>query len=1189
MRKWVHITLKFKYFILAFISFFILLAAKYSQQESRFSGKNFQALFLQQEKNLQQQAKNALETFEKKGNVLAQNGYTIHIYRNEDLIKWNTNQLPLSNIKKTDFPTNGLVKLSNGWYYAACAKKNDLLCCASFSILKEYSYSNEFIQPVANPLFGKNPFLISTDRNQGFPIYNLSHTYCFSIIGLTEHSFQNNAYILPLILIGLVSFLFGIYTIVEKQKQGRWMFLVGLLFLRIIAFEIPLTIFFPQAHFLDAKWFAYTEWFPSFYDFCINCVFISFGILTIFKSIQRNEHWLFRWIHFVLLFGVWWLMVTLIHLLILHSTIPLNFNQFFDLTSLSFVFFTIIGLLFLSFQTITFGLVSSFKTKLHQLLIAAISSTLIILVLWMKGSLQSFSFLPIILPLLIVLLQIIFQNRKSNFEKFLFQLLLLCSFTVTFVQVLIQKNEQKELENRVIYAKNLATERDINLELDFLELKEKLISDTLFFHQTTLGEFSSTLEKKYFHGPWDGYDLQFQLYDSTGNSCFADTDVSYEKIKNLLSGHSQVSDIDGSIFFMPHEENGISYVILQKINPSAELPHLQLCILLKSKRIPEEIGFPRLLISDKANVLNSIENYSIGKYSEGQLIHQSGSFNYPISIGTLLGKHMKEGSFTREGYYHYFYRKTPQNAIVISLPMKSWFDYMTSFAYIFCYWGILVLIIYFLNGRAPFSGLDFSFAFKIQISFVLVIVLSLLLYGIGSGIFVGKQYEGFTRKNIQEKLSSIQAELKAQLAHNSQLNAKKDRAYLQNTLQKISSVYKTDVNIYNLHGYLVASSRPKIFELGLIGEQMNPKAMYALIDQHKSSFSHSEEIGQLAYISAYLPIFNEEHQEIGYINLQHFGQQQEYETQIQTFVTSMLNVFMLLLALSVIFGLLVTNWLIAPLNMLRKHMSNIQFGKENKHIKYGQKDEIGAIVQAYNEKLDELQVTAQKLASTEREIAWREMAQQIAHEIKNPLTPMKLSIQHLLRSYDPTHVEGEKQLKRVLDSIIEQIDGLTRMANEFSQFAKMPEPILHVENMNEIVDKVRLLYENESSIQLDFQQSEKPVMVSIDRNLWIQVLVNLLQNAQQALTGIPKGKIELRVLQKNHHCYIEISDNGCGISLEESPRIFTPHFTTKSSGSGIGLSLVKQIVEKHGGNITFKSIQHEGTTFQIVLPLVQSE
>lgn len=1190
LGTWVQISLKNKYFILAFLSISLFVFLQINQvNEGSVSIKDVQSNFIRQERNLKKSAVSALHNYVTKGNLPTNKRCNIHLYQKDKLIKWNTNQVPISNFTTIQFPCKGIFKLQNGWYYGTVIKKGFYTCAASFSIINEYSYSNEFISPKPNPLFGSIPFHITLDQSQGFPIYNAANHYCFSILPMTDPQHGNNWVLLPLLLIAFISFLYACYERLKFERRGRWLFVFGLVFVRLLLFELPLESLFQQANFMDANLFAFNEWFPCFFDYCLNTVFIAFGFIMLFKSIKENKHPLSKWVLFIGIFGVWWIILSLIHMLLLHSTIPLNFSHFFDLNGLSFVFFTLIGLLFLSFQKMIFGMIEAFQESLKNLLFGLLISFISLILIWMLQKDSEFTLLSYLFPLVVICIHLIFTSRKNSLQQFSFQLLLLCSFSFVFVHVLIQSNEQKDSEIRAVYAKNLATERDVNLELEYLELKEKVGQDRLFrqFSDSSNSSInqhllSAILEKRYFHGLWDGYDLQFNIYHPDGSAYFSSDSYSLEHLQQLVDKHGEVSDIDASIHFMPHEENGLSYIILQKVY-STDIP-LTLSICLKSKRIPEEIGFPRLLISDKANIMNSLENYSIGKYSENQLIHQSGAFNFPITLNAFLGNRMKEGTFQLGGFNHYYFRKSIQNAIIISAKSTSWFDYLTSFAYIFCFWGVLLVVIYLVNGGAVLSGIDLSFAFKIQIAFVMVIVLSLLLYGIGSGVFVGKQYEGFTRKNIQEKLSSIQEELKTPLASNKGLVVSRDRERLQSTLQKISVVFKTDVNIYDLHGLLVASSRPKIFDLGLVSEQMNPIAMHQLIDQHSSSFSHTEEIGQLAFISSYLPLFNDNHHEIGYINLQHFGQQQDYENQIETFVTSIINVFILLLALSVIIGLLVSNWLIAPLNVLKKHMTNIQFGKENKRINYQQKDEIGAIVQAYNEKLEELQEAAQKLASSEREMAWREMAQQIAHEIKNPLTPMKLSIQHLMRSYDPHHPDSEKYLNRVMDSLIEQIDGLTRISNEFSHFAKMPEPVLQRENMSEIVEKVRSLYENETNIKVEFKAPYEPIIVQIDRNLWSQVLVNLLQNAQQALSGKENGRIDISITKVGNRCVVYVEDNGCGISEEETVRIFTPHFTTKSSGSGIGLSLVKQIVEKHGGNISFTSILHEGTTFKIELP-----
>ena len=1187
-----HITMNYKYFILAISAFCVLFFENLAlQKEGSLPQKKIQDIFFQQEQKIKKAAPSVLHYYKGFGAIPRKENCQIHIYKNDRLVKWNTNKVPVSNFSTIQFPSRGLIQLQNGWYYGEVFKEGDYLCCASFCIAQEYSYSNEFIDSRPHPLFGKTKFSISLDMSRGMPIYNADKQFCFSIIPNETPAEPTAWYILPLFLVGLISLLYGIYKRIESSKVGRWLFVLALLISRILLFELPLNQIFKHGSFHSAELFAYNEWFPSFLDFCINSVFISFGFLSIFKAFQVTKKSYFTWIQYCSIYGVWMTIAYLIKMVVLHSSIPVNFFQFFDLNSNSFVFFGVIGLTFLSFQKMLFGMIEGLDQQKLNGLFVLIGSVVVVFVYLIFGGPTDFSYFTLIFPFIVIFVNLLFFRRKESMQQFSFQLLLLCLFSFVFVHELIQKNEQKDLENRAIYAKKIATERDVNLEIEYSELREKLVSDRIFrqfysdeFSVIEVGNLNAILEKRYFHGVWDGYDLSLDVFNDKGVSFFSKDQDAYQQLNELISLHGKCSDIDPSIYFMPHEEEGLSYIILQKIK--IEEGFVFLSIRLKSKRIPEEIGFPRLLISDQANVIRDLEEYSIAKYAEGQLIHQSGAFNYPVSIFSLLPTHKIEGTFMRDGFHHYFYKNSMQNAIIISSMSKSWFDYVTSFAYIFSFWGVLMIMIYLINGKAVMTGVNLSFAFKIQIAFILVLVLSLLLYGVGSGIFVGKQYEEFTRSNIQDKLSSIQEELRSKVAKNTSLNVVNDRQFLQNNLRKISSIFHTDLNVYDHRGLLVASSRPKIFDLGLISEQMNPVALTELQAKNKSSFSHSEDIGKLSFISSYLPIYNEKRKEIGYVNLQHFGQQQEYENQIETFVTSIINVFILLLALSVIIGLMVSNWLIEPLIILKKHMANIQFGKENKHIKYQQKDEIGAIVQAYNDKLDELKITAQKLASTERESAWREMAQQIAHEIKNPLTPMKLSIQHLLRSYDSKKEEGEKQLNHVLHSIIEQIDGLARIANEFSDFAKMPEPIFQRENMIELIEKVVHLYENEGQIAFQFDKPTQAVFVNVDRNLWTQVMVNLLQNAQQALIGINQGKIRISISVVDHKCFVEVIDNGCGISSKEAERIFTPHFTTKSSGSGIGLSLVKQIVEKHGGIISFESNVNKGTSFRLELPAI---
>ena len=390
--------------------------------------------------------------------------------------------------------------------------------------------------------------------------------------------------------------------------------------------------------------------------------------------------------------------------------------------------------------------------------------------------------------------------------------------------------------------------------------------------------------------------------------------------------------------------------------------------------------------------------------------------------------------------------------------------------------------------------------------------------------------------------------------------------------------------MYDVDGYLLASSRPKVFNVGLLSEQMNPIAFKNVKYFKQSEFIQTEKIGQLNYSSAYQPIYNSKNKLLGYINLQHFGQQREFENQIQKFLVAIINVFILLLAISIILAIFISNWLTAPLRLLQTSFSKVKFGKHNEQIEYNKEDEIGALVKDYNKKLEELEFAAQQLAKNEREMAWREMAKQVAHEIKNPLTPMKLSVQQLLRSYNPEDPKSEDKLKRVANSIIEQIDALTKIANEFSTFAKMPNPNEEKVELLQLINGVKELFTETDGSNISIETDLKELYINGDKDQFVRVFNNLIKNALQAVPNDRIGKVEIFVQKQNGKARISIQDNGIGIEESKRFKIFVPYFTTKSNGTGLGLAMVKQIIENHNGTIDFESLEGSGTVFKIELP-----
>jgi nitrogen fixation/metabolism regulation signal transduction histidine kinase len=437
---------------------------------------------------------------------------------------------------------------------------------------------------------------------------------------------------------------------------------------------------------------------------------------------------------------------------------------------------------------------------------------------------------------------------------------------------------------------------------------------------------------------------------------------------------------------------------------------------------------------------------------------------------------------------------------------------------------------------------------------------------------------------IREKLNSVDKEIKSKIGTKKYLDIQRDGNYLEYILRKFSKVFVTDINLYDKKGQLIACSRPKVFNMGLISEQMNPTAFYTMKIENKSEFIHQENIGDLDYSSAYLPSYNSEGELLGYMNLQHFGQQKEFENQIQNFLVAIINVFMLLLAVSIILAIFISNWVTAPLRLLQQSFAGVKFGKHNQQINYTKDDEIGALVKDYNQKLDELEFAAQQLAQNERESAWREMAKQVAHEIKNPLTPMKLSIQQLQRVYDPSNPDSGAKLTKVANSLVEQIDALTKIANEFSNFAKMPKPNEEQMDLLPLIERVIEVSHSELECEITLVSRLKNVEILADKDQILRVFNNLIKNAQQAIPNEIPGKISIDVCEKENSFVIQIMDNGVGIPVDQQSKIFVPYFTTKSTGTGLGLAMVRQIIENHNGTIDFSTSEDKGTTFTITLP-----
>nr|NQU90918.1 GHKL domain-containing protein [Bacteroidota bacterium] len=439
---------------------------------------------------------------------------------------------------------------------------------------------------------------------------------------------------------------------------------------------------------------------------------------------------------------------------------------------------------------------------------------------------------------------------------------------------------------------------------------------------------------------------------------------------------------------------------------------------------------------------------------------------------------------------------------------------------------------------------------------------------------------------LSEKTHSVLVELQHKLSNIQNFDDDMS-VILDDLLIKFSSVFFSDINLFDLSGNLISTSRPQIYDEHLISRKMNTTAYGKLVLADNSFFIHSENIGKQDFLSAYIPFINNQNETIAFINLPYFAKESDIKSEVSTFLLAYINIYVILIAISIIIALIISNYISRPINMIMDKLKRIKFGGQNEKIIWQRDDEIGNLIFEYNRMIDELSYSAELLARSEREYAWREMAKQVAHEIKNPLTPMKLNVQHLHKSWFDGAQDWNKKLDKFTKSMIEQIDTLSSIASEFSDFAKMPVSKKEYINVIDVVETSTSLFKNYHNISINIHVSEKiKSTVFADYDQLLRAFNNLIKNSVQAIGNNLHGNIDINISNKYDSCIIQIKDNGKGIPREFESKIFAPNFTTKSGGMGLGLSIVKNIISSSNGKIEYASALGKGTTFVITIPLV---
>jgi signal transduction histidine kinase len=484
----------------------------------------------------------------------------------------------------------------------------------------------------------------------------------------------------------------------------------------------------------------------------------------------------------------------------------------------------------------------------------------------------------------------------------------------------------------------------------------------------------------------------------------------------------------------------------------------------------------------------------------------------------------------------------------------------------------------------------FNFRQKLQLSYIVILLFSFILIGIVVAYITIGQYRTKHYENIKEKLNSVYLELDNKLSMEKYISPDwKGSGYssLNELLIKLSNVFNTDINLYNTNGFKIATSRQEIFDRDLTSGRINNMALNYLAHLTKSEYYQKEKIGKLEYLSAYVPFFNTDNKVLAYLNLPYFRMQSVLAKEISNLIVAVINFTLLLIVITMSLAVFISGRLTSPLAMLSKGIATVGVGKKSEHLTYAGNDEIGELVKQYNRMVDEIEDSTYKLANSEREYAWREMAKQIAHEIKNPLTPMKLNVQQLYKSWNDKVPGFEMMLGRFTKNQIQYIDNLSSIASAFSAFAKMPATNPVEVNILEQIRITLELFKNTENVGFRVHwPHESKIVIFADKEQLNGVFSNLIKNGIQSIPSGREGLITLKLEVKNDKIVVSVSDNGTGIPGSLQKNLFTPNFTTKSSGMGLGLSIAKKYIESANGRIWFESEVDKGSIFYFELPVM---
>jgi two-component system nitrogen regulation sensor histidine kinase NtrY len=653
---------------------------------------------------------------------------------------------------------------------------------------------------------------------------------------------------------------------------------------------------------------------------------------------------------------------------------------------------------------------------------------------------------------------------------------------------------------------------------------------------------------------------------------------------------------------LPQGAESVEAWVLIRIEPQSLLPGT-------------DFGVSRMLLPD-GSFGDLYAELSLAEFRNGTLVRSVGQDFGRTRLQPVERETLSEQStlWQREvvrgrqylTYYHRFggSEEASSSTAAVRIPAILAFDHLYYLLRLTVAGLCVSLVVYLLGlyvryrrGRLPARRVQFRD--KVLNAFLVVGIVSMVAVGVVGMRVVTGENERIVERRMHEHLTRVEETLALEARPDESLWHVAERMDVDTLAAQVG----LDLHLYQ-EGELVRTSQARLLRDGLVNERLPGTVYHELYDEAYRFVSAEAAIGQFRYRVGYQALVDDEGRPQLVIGVPTLAQQEQLQEEKSRTLAYLFGALLLLVVVVMLTGVVLANALARPIAQLRAGLEAVGEGRFARALSVDTRDEIGDLVQTFNEMRDQLAESRRKLARQERELAWREMARQVAHEIKNPLTPMKLSIQHLRRAFErsrrPSGATESSKFAEVFDRItstlIEQVESLVRIADEFSTFARLPTRVPEPIDLTEVIREAASLMEEEApntdALALDLP--DDPLVVEADREELRRVYINLLKNALQALPDDRDGCVRVTAQRESGgdegpSVYSEVVDNGTGIPPEVQDKVFEPNFSTKTSGTGLGLAIAQKSIDELGGDIGYETAEGEGTTFWIRLPLAEGE